>query len=525
MTASLEELKKIGFHKNKNVYWGLVTSNLCEEAIKREEGYLVHMGPLVTTTGKHTGRSADDKFIVRDQGTENKVWWEQNKSFSSDKFQALQKKIISHLENKDIFVQDCFVGADPEHRYPVRVITENAWHNIFVRNMFFRQEPGYVHSHPPKFTIIQAPSFKADPKADGTRSETFIILNFTTGVVLIGGTAYAGEIKKAVFTLLNFVYPDESVFPMHSSINFGKYNDVALFFGLSGTGKTTLSTDPDRVLVGDDEHGWGPKGTFNFEGGCYAKVIRLSAESEPDIFATTRRFGTILENVVFDPKTRMIDFNSEKITENTRASYPISYIAQASKIGIAGHPKNILMLTADAFGVLPPVSKLNIEQAMYHFISGYTAKLAGTEIGIKEPMAAFSTCFGAPFMPRPSSDYAALLGKRMEQHHSRAWLINTGWSGGSYGTGSRMSLTITRAILRAIFSGQLNDIQTEKEPFFNLEIPKMCPGVPETILNPRNTWKDKDVYDTTAKILAKKFVENFKKFNFPELTQYGPQEK
>lgn len=518
-------LKEIGFTKHKNIYWGLVTSNLCEEVIKREEGHLVHFGPLVTTTGKHTGRSADDKFIVRDNTTEHKIWWEQNKPFTVDKFQALQKKIIAHLENKDIFVQDCFVGADIEHRYSVRVITETAWHNIFARNMFFRQEPGYIHPKIPKFTILHAPGFKADPKTDSTRSETFIILNFTTGFVLIGGTAYAGEIKKAVFTLLNFCYPDEEVFPMHSSINVGKYHDVALFFGLSGTGKTTLSTDPDRILIGDDEHGWGPKGTFNFEGGCYAKVIRLSSESEPEIFATTRRFGTILENVVFDTKTRLIDFNSEKITENTRASYPISYISRASQTGIAGHPKHIVMLTADAFGVMPPVLKLTMEQAMYHFISGYTAKLAGTEMGITEPKATFSTCFGAPFMPRPSSIYANLLGNRIQRHHSRAWLINTGWSGGSYGTGSRMSLAVTRAILKAIFSGHLDNTSTEKDPFFNLEIPQSCPGVPQEILNPRNTWKDKNAYDTTAKNLANKFIDNFKKFSFEELAKHGPHPK
>ncbi len=516
------QLKSYGFSKNKSVFWGLVTSQLCEEAIKREEGHLLHLGPFVATTGKHTGRSAEDKFIVKDSTTEKKVWWEQNKPFSPDKFEALQKKVIAYLENKDIFVQDCFVGADPEHRYPVRIMTETAWHSIFVRNMFFRQEPRFIHSTPPKFTILHAPSFQANPATDGTRSETFIILNFTTGIVLIGGTAYAGEIKKAVFTLLNFCYPDENVFPMHSSINVGRYNDVALFFGLSGTGKTTLSTDSDRVLIGDDEHGWGPKGTFNFERGCYAKVIRLSSETEPEIFGTTQRFGTILENVVFDPNSRIIDFNSDKITENTRASYPISYIPRASQIGVAGHPKNIIMLTADAFGVLPPVAKLTTEQAMYHFISGYTAKLAGTEMGIKEPKATFSTCFGAPFMPRHSSEYANLLGQRMEKHRSHAWLINTGWSGGPYGVGSRMSLPHTRSILKAIFAGQLNDVPTEKDPFFGLQIPKSCSGVPENILNPKTSWQNKTAYDEKAKDLAKQFVENFKKFKFEELTKHGP---
>ncbi|MBI3018739.1 MAG: phosphoenolpyruvate carboxykinase (ATP) [Deltaproteobacteria bacterium] len=518
-------LKPAGFSKNKAVFWGLTTSQLTEEAIKRGEGVLADQGPLVITTGKHTGRSAEDKFIVRDTTTEKKIWWDQNKPFSSAQFEQLRKKVIAHLENKDVFVQDCFVGADPKHQYSVRVINEAAWHNIFVRNMFFRQTAGFIHKGLPKFTILHAPSFKADPKTDGTRSETFIILNFTTGTVLIGGTGYAGEVKKSVFTLLNFCYPDEGIFPMHSSINIGKENDTAVFFGLSGTGKTTLSADPDRVLIGDDEHGWGPNGTFNFEGGCYAKVINLSAKTEPEIYATTQRFGTILENVVLDPNTRMLDLNSNKITENTRGSYPIDFIPNASSTGIAGHPKHIVMLTADAFGVLPPVSQLTTEQAMYHFISGYTAKVAGTEIGIKEPKATFSTCFGAPFMPRPSSVYAHLLGQRMKTHHSCAWLINTGWIGGSYGVGSRISLPYTRAILKAIFSGQLNDTPTEMDPFFNLRIPKQCPDVPNNILNPRISWKDKNVYDTKAKELAKKFIENFKKFNFEELAKHGPYPK
>ncbi len=506
--SSEEELKKLGFGHNKNVYWGLVTSQLTEEAVKRGEGNLVHLGPLVTKTGKHTGRAANDKYIVKDGTTEKKVWWDQNNSFTPEKFNSLIKKVTQHLEIRDIFVQDCYVGADSEHRYGVRVITEQAWHSIFVRNMFFRQEAGFIHPN---------------PSTDGTKTGTCIILNFTTGTVLIGGTAYAGEIKKAIFTLLNFCYPDENIFPMHSSINVGKNKDVALFFGLSGTGKTTLSTDPDRELIGDDEHGWGPNGTFNFEGGCYAKVIRLSQKTEPEIFSTTQRFGTILENVVFDPKNRTLDLNSETITENTRASYPISYISLASSTGLAGHPKYIVMLTADAFGVLPPVSKLSTEQAMYHFISGYTAKLAGTEIGVKEPSATFSTCFGAPFMPRPSADYANLLGQRMKQHKATAWLINTGWTGGGYGVGSRMSLPYTRAILKAIFSGELEKVPTETDPFFNLQIPKSCSGVPSEILNPKNTWKDKAAYDATAKKLANQFVQNFKKFSFEDLAKYGPK--
>lgn len=515
-------LKSYGFSKKQKIFWGFLKSELYEEAIKRNEGHICHMGPLVVETGSHTGRAAQDKYIVKDKTTQNSVWWRANQSYAPEQFEKLYKKVVHYLESQDLFVQDCYAGADPAHRYSVRVITEQAWHSIFVRNMFFRQKRGFIHDKQPRFTIFHAPSFKADPKTDKTRTETFIILNFTKGFVLIGGTAYAGEIKKAVFTLLNYCFPDEDVFPMHSSVNVGKFDynhDVALFFGLSGTGKTTLSADPNRTLIGDDEHGWSPNGTFNFEQGCYAKIIRLSPKNEPEIFATTQRFGTILENVVIDPQTREINFDDATITENTRGSYPISAIPNASKSGTAGHPKNIIMLTADAFGVLPPVSKLTMEQAMYHFISGYTAKVAGTEIGIQEPKATFSTCFGAPFMPRPSHDYAHLLAARMKRHHSKAWLVNTGWVGGPYGVGSRISLPHTRNILKAIFSGELEKIRMRQDPFFNLYIPESCPGLPSEILNPRNSWKDKKAYDEKAKELAKLFIDNFKQFELKDLAK------
>jgi phosphoenolpyruvate carboxykinase (ATP) len=519
-----DKLESYGFKKNKKILWGLNTPELYEEAIHRNEGQLANHGPLITRTGEHTGRAPHDKFIVKDSFTEKTVWWKPNQPFSSERFDQLYKKIIHYLEERDIFVQDCFVGADPEQRCSVRVVTEMAWHSIFVRNMFFRQPPQYMHTKKPNFTIFHAPNFNADPQMDGTRTGTFIILNFEKGIVIIGGTAYAGEIKKAVFSLLNYFYPERDVFPMHSSLNVGQQNDVALFFGLSGTGKTTLSADPDRTLIGDDEHGWSPKGTFNFEQGCYAKVIRLSERTEPEIFSTTRRFGTIIENVVMDPLTRKLFFNDDSITENTRASYPISYIPNSSESGCAGHPRHIIMLTADAFGIFPPVAKLTTEQAMYHFISGYTAKVAGTEMGVTEPEATFSTCFGAPFMPRHSLVYADLLAKRIKEHSASVWLVNTGWNGGPYGIGSRISLPYTRAILRAIFSGTLSHVPTVKDPVFRLDIPQSCPDIPKDILNPKETWRDKASYDKKAQELANLFIKNFKQFELETLAQTaGPK--
>ena len=524
MMALHPKLKTYGFTKHQKIYWTCTSEALLKEAIARKEGTPSAPGPLVTLTGKHTGRAAKDKYIVQDETTQKNVWWDQNVAVTSDQFEKLYQKVIQYLEKKDLFVQDCFVGADLSLRYPVRVITEQAWHSVFVRNMFFDQPKGFEHATPPKFTVLHAPNFQANPATDGIRSETFIMLNFKKGLVLIGGTAYAGEIKKSIFTLLNYSYPDENVFPMHSSVNVGKDpKDVALFFGLSGTGKTTLSADPNRTLIGDDEHGWSQNGVFNFEGGCYAKVIRLSAKNEPEIYATTQTKGTLLENVVLDPKTKNFDLNDASITENTRASYPIHFIPNASKTGMAGHPKNIIMLTCDAFGVFPPVAKLTPAQAMYHFISGYTAKVAGTEVGVTEPEATFSTCFGAPFMPRHSLDYANYLKNRMEEHHSKAWLVNTGWTGGSYGEGHRMSLPHTRTILRAIFEGQLDQVPTTQDPIFGLHIPLTCPDVPSDILNPKNTWKDSAAYDKKAKDLAKRFIENFKKFKVEDLAQYGPK--
>ncbi|MBI4041019.1 MAG: phosphoenolpyruvate carboxykinase (ATP) [Deltaproteobacteria bacterium] len=516
-------LKTYGFTKTPKVSWTLSTEALIQKALEREEGIRSAKGPFVTQTGKHTGRAAQDKYIVREALTEKTIWWDKNASLQPQQFDTLYRDIVHHLEAKELFVQDCFVGADPEHQYSVRVITETAWHSAFARNMFFAKPQGFVHAGTPRFTIFHSPSFQTLPQKHGTRSETCIALDFRKGWVVIGGTAYAGEIKKSVFTLLNYAYPDEGVFPMHSSINVGhSKEDVALFFGLSGTGKTTLSADVERTLIGDDEHGWGPKGTFNFEGGCYAKVIRLSPKNEPEIYATTQRSETILENVVLNLQTKQFDLDDASITENTRASYPIHYIPHADPKGMAGHPKNILMLTCDAFGVLPPVARLSSEQAMYHFISGYTAKVAGTEIGVKEPEATFSTCFGAPFMPRHSSIYAKQLQERMKQHHSRAWLINTGWTGGPYGVGQRMSLPYTRAILKAIFSGKLNEVACEKDPIFGFQIPTACPDVPAAILNPQNTWKDKQSFEKTAQHLALRFVNNFKQFQLKDLEPFGP---
>lgn len=504
--------------------WGLNTPRLYEEAIRRNEGQISQHGALITRTGQKTGRSPQDKFVVKDAQTEKTVWWKTSQPFTPEQFDALHQKVVRYLEERDLFVQDCFVGADAEYRYAVRIMTEMAWHSIFVRNMFFRQPPHYVHPKKPNFTILHAPNLEADPKTDGTRTGTFIVLNFSKGLVLIGGTAYAGEIKKAVFTLLNYFYPEREVFPMHSSVNVGPHNDVALFFGLSGTGKTTLSADPDRTLIGDDEHGWSPRGAFNFEQGCYAKVIRLSEKTEPEIFSTTRRFGTIIENVVIDADSRELYFNDASITENTRASYPISFIPNASESGRTGHPKHILMLTADAFGIFPPVAKLTTEQAMYHFISGYTAKVAGTEVGITTPEATFSTCFGAPFMPRHSLVYADLLAKRMKEHAAEAWLVNTGWNGGPYGIGSRISLPYTRAILRAIFSGALSHVPTVKDHVFGLEVPQSCPDIPKNILNPRETWEDKSAYDQKSKELAALFIKNFKQFELHDLEKTaGPR--
>ena len=505
------ELDNYGITEAASVYWNLNTPELYEEIVRRSEGIFSDHGALIVDTGEHTGRAAKDKSIVREPSSEEQVFWgEVNKEFSPEKFNALKARMMAHAKGLDIFVQDTFAGADPRYRLPVRIITEFAWHSLFARTMFINDE---VADHRPEFTIINFPSFRAEPERDGTRSPTFILMDFSQRLVLIGGTSYAGETKKSVFTILNYLLPQRGVMSMHCSANVGDRGDVAIFFGLSGTGKTTLSADPERKLIGDDEHGWSDDGVFNFEGGCYAKVIKLSPEAEPDIYRTTRMFGTVIENVVYDPQTRALDLDDASKTENTRAAYPLESIPNIVPEGHAGHPQNIIMLTADAFGVLPPVSRLTPEQAMYHFLSGYTAKIAGTEKGVTEPQATFSTCFGAPFMVLHPGVYADLLGKKMAEHKVNCWLVNTGWSGGPYGEGQRMKISYTRAMIRAILTGTLASVETQPDPVFGLNIPVSCPDVPPEVLIPRNTWKDKAAYDEKARDLARRFNENFKKYS------------
>ena len=506
------ELDNYGIAAPARVYWNLNTPELYEEIARRNEGVLSNYGNMIVDTGEHTGRAAKDKAIVREAGSEDKVFWgDVNKDFPQDKFNAIKDRMMAHATGRDLFVQDTFVGADQNYRLPIRVINELAWHSLFARTMFISNTKETA-PHKPEFTIINFPSFQADPQRDGTRSPTFILMDFSQRLVLIGGTSYAGETKKSAFTIMNYLLPQRGVMSMHCSANVGGEGDVAIFFGLSGTGKTTLSADPERRLIGDDEHGWSENGVFNFEGGCYAKVIKLSPEAEPDIYRTTQMFGTILENVVYDPITRQIDLDDARKTENTRASYPLTSIANIVPEGRAGHPRNIIMLTADAFGVLPPVARLSPEQAMYHFLSGYTAKVAGTEKEIKEPEATFSTCFGAPFMVLHPGVYADLLGQQMAKHNAACWLVNTGWSGGPYGVGQRMKISYTRAMIRAILNGSLAQIETKPDPIFGVNIPLSCPEVPNEVLQPRNTWEDKDAYDRQARDLARRFNENFKKY-------------
>jgi phosphoenolpyruvate carboxykinase (ATP) len=506
------ELDNYGIAEPARVYWNLNTPELYEEIARRQEGVLSNHGTIIVDTGEHTGRAAKDKAIVREPDSENKVFWgDVNKDYPQDKFNALKERMMAHANGRDLFVQDTFVGADPNYRLPIRVITELAWHSLFARTMFISNAQETT-PHKPEFTIINFPSFQADPQRDGTRSPTFILMDFSQRLVLIGGTSYAGETKKSAFTIMNYLLPQRGVMSMHCSANVGADGDVAIFFGLSGTGKTTLSADPERRLIGDDEHGWSDNGVFNFEGGCYAKVIKLSLEAEPDIYRTTTMFGTILENVVYDPIARQINLDDARKTENTRASYPLTSINNIVPEGRAGHPRNIIMLTADAFGVLPPVARLSPEQAMYHFLSGYTAKVAGTEKGIKEPEATFSTCFGAPFMVLHPGVYADLLGKQMGRHRAVCWLVNTGWSGGPYGVGQRMKISHTRAMIRAILNGSLAQIETAPDPIFGVNIPVSCPEVPTEVLQPRNTWEDKEAYDRQARDLARRFNENFKKY-------------
>ena len=511
-----------GLENMGHLYLNLSTPALYEEAIRRHEGMLAHLGPFVIKTGRYTGRLPQDKFFVKEPSSESKIGWGKvNRPFEPAKFEALKQKVLAFLKGKDIFIEDCYAGADTNYRLPIRIITEKASYALFARNMFIREpDTKKMANHIPEFTVIHAPNFHAVPEVDGTHSDAFILLNFAEKLILIGGTAYAGEIKKSIFTVMNYLLPQKGVMAMHSSANYGKdENDVAVFFGLSGTGKTTLSAIPDRTLIGDDEHGWGDDGVFNFEGGCYAKVIRLSKTDEPEIYETTRSFGTLLENVVIDPKTRRMDLDDASLTENTRAAYPISEISNMTLTGKGGHPKNIIMLTCDAFGVLPPISRLTLAQAMYHFLSGYTAKVAGTEAGIKEPQATFSSCFGEPFMALPPTTYAKLLGEKIDRHKVDVWLVNTGWSGGPYGEGKRMDISITRAMVAAVLSGQLKDIKTETDPIFGLGIPLSCPGVPAQVLNPRNTWKDPEAYDKKARELAKMFDENFKEYEKDTLSE------
>lgn len=508
-------LKQYGIENVGNVHWTPSTPALYEEIVRRREGILSHLGPIVVRTGHHTGRSPEDKFIVREPSSEDKVWWSQvNRPFEASRFDALYYRLLAYLQGRDIFVQDCYAGTDPGYRIAIRVITETAWHSLFARNMFVQiKEAGELRKFVPEFTLIVVPRFHASPELDGTNSEVFIIINFGKKLLLIGGTSYAGEIKKAVFTLLNYLLPQEQVLSMHCSANVGQKDDVAILFGLSGTGKTTLSADPERGLIGDDEHGWSDRGIFNFEGGCYAKVIGLSRKDEPQIYECTRRFGTILENVAIDSNTRRIDLNQATLTENTRATYPITHIENSVRSGMAGHPKNLVMLTCDAFGVMPPIAKLTTEQAIYQFLSGYTAKIAGTEkdIGI-EPQATFSTCFGAPFIALPPIVYAKLLGKRIAKHKVNCWLVNTGWIGGPFGVGKRIRVSYTRSMLAAALKGMLDKVPTEQEPFFGLHVPTSCPGIPNKILKPRDTWEDGSAYDAKARELAARFRENFRQF-------------
>ncbi|TKT82780.1 phosphoenolpyruvate carboxykinase [Aquamicrobium sp. LC103] len=504
-------IDSIGLKTSGTVHYNFGPADLVEEAIRRGEAKLTAHGALVADTGQHTGRSPKDKFVVRDARTDGHVWWDNNKPMSPEHFERLYEDFVAQAADRDLFVQDLVGGADAGHSLPTRVITEFAWHSLFIRNLLIRPEHSQLAGFIPQMTIIDLPSFRADPERHGCRTETVIAIDFTRMLVLIGGTSYAGEMKKSVFTALNFLLPERGVMPMHCSANVGPKGDTAIFFGLSGTGKTTLSADPARTLLGDDEHGWGPDGVFNFEGGCYAKTIKLSPEAEPEIFSTTRRFGTVLENVVLD-EHGVPDFDDGSKTENTRCAYPLHFIANASDTGRAGNPKNIIMLTADAFGVMPPIARLTPAQAMYHFLSGYTAKVAGTEKGVTEPEATFSTCFGAPFMPRHPSEYGNLLRRLIADHGVDCWLVNTGWTGGAYGTGRRMPIKATRALLSAALDGSLAGAEFRTDVNFGFEVPVEVPGVDTSILDPRSTWQDKDAYDAQARKLVGMFIDNFTKF-------------
>lgn len=506
-------LNYLGFNDHAAIKWNLTPAELYEEALANKEATLTSDFALRVLTGKFTGRSPKDKFIVDEPSVREHIdWGSVNQPISEDVFERLHQKMVHHLNSKKLYVVDAHCGADETYRLPIRVVSEAAYHALFARNMFIVPTESELKNHEPQFTVLAAPGFFADPKVDGTRSETFILCSFEKKLILIGGTLYSGEVKKGIFSVMNYLLPFQGVMPMHCSANVDKKGNAAIYFGLSGTGKTTLSADPSKTLIGDDEHGWSDNGIFNFEGGCYAKTINLSQEGEPLIYATTKRPGTILENVPLDEFRRPI-FDSTLYTENTRCSYPLDFIPNASRTGVAGHPKNIVFLTSDAFGVLPPISKLTPEQAMYHFISGYTAKVAGTERGVTEPTPTFSACFGAPFMPLHPNVYAELLAKKIVEHGSKVWLVNTGWSGGPYGVGSRMKLSYTRKMLEVALNGGLDAVEFDTEPFFGLAIPKSVEGVPSELLHPRNTWNDKRAYDEKARLLAGMFKENFKKFS------------
>ena len=508
-------LENHGLSNLSAAHWNCSVPALYEHALRRGEGELAYGGGFVTVTGEYTGRSPKDKWIVDEPANSGDIWWGPvNQKISEEHFDIVHKRMLAYFQNRELFVQDVYAGADPEYRLRVRVVTELAWHSLFTHNMFITPPADARRDFEPQFTVIQAPNMHSIPSIDGTGSEVFVLLNFARRLVLVGGSHYTGEIKKTIFSVLNYLLPARGVLPMHCSANIGPKGDSAIFFGLSGTGKTTLSSEPTRTLIGDDEHGWSDNGVFNFEGGCYAKAIKLSREAEPEIYDACFRFGTVLENVVLKGETRMPDFDDGSLTENTRASYPLDYLPNASDAGVGGHPENIIMLTADAFGVLPPISRLTAEQAMYHFLSGYTAKVAGTERGLgNEPEATFSTCFGAPFLPRHPTVYAKLLGEKIARHGAKCWLVNTGWSGGAYGVGERMKIAHTRAMLRAALEGKLATVASAPDPNFGVLVPESCPDVPNEVLNPKSTWSDKKAYDDTARNLAQRFERNFEQFS------------
>jgi len=523
-------LSNVGMGNLRLAYWNLTIEALYEEAIFRGEGTTSLGGPFVVNTGEHTARSVNDKFVVRHVDSENNIWWGvYNRPFDNEKFDALHARLLGYLQGKDVFVQDLYAGADEDYRLPVRIVTEYAWHSMFMRNML--NKPGSLEDYKrfvPEFTIIAAPGFKAAPAVDNTNSETFIVLNFEKKLAIVGNTGYAGELKKSVFSLLNYLLPLEGVLSMHCSanVNPAENDDVALFFGLSGTGKTTLSADPTRRLIGDDEHGWSDNGIFNIEGGCYAKCIGLSEAAEPEIFETTKMFGTVLENVVFDPITRLIDLDDDSLTENTRACYPLEYISNAVPEKKAGHPKNILLLTCDASGVMPPIARLTPNQALYQFISGYTSKVGGTEVGLRdEPEITFSACFGAPFMVHHPAKYAGLLKKKIQRYDVKCWLVNTGWVGGAFGVGKRISIRYTRALLNSALNGKLDNVKYKKDPIFGFEMPLECPDVPTEVLDPSSSWSDGKEYEKKYIQLAQRFIENFKKYEThtaKEIADAGP---